>query len=89
MRKKGVREENIIAMFRNSKGLKNRLVDFPGDSVVKNLPANAGDMGSNPDLGRFYMLRTAKPVATLLSPSSRAQKPQQLKPECSTACALQ
>ena len=24
---------------------------FPGGSVVKNLPANAGDMGSNPGLG--------------------------------------
>ena len=25
---------------------------FPGDSVVKNTPANAGDMGSIPGLGR-------------------------------------
>ena len=25
---------------------------FPGSSVVKNLPANAGDVGSVPDLGR-------------------------------------
>ena len=25
---------------------------FPGGSVVKNPPANAGDMGSNPGLGR-------------------------------------
>ena len=25
---------------------------FPGGSVVKNLPANAGDEGSNPGLGR-------------------------------------
>ena len=25
---------------------------FPGDSVVKNLPANAGDVGSIPGLGR-------------------------------------
>ena len=25
---------------------------FPGSSVVKNLPANAGDMGSVPELGR-------------------------------------
>ena len=30
---------------------------FPGDSVVKNLPANAGDMGSIPDLGRPHMLQ--------------------------------
>jgi len=25
---------------------------FPGGSVVKNLPANAGDLGSIPGLGR-------------------------------------
>ena len=29
---------------------------FPGGSVVKNLPANAGNTGSIPDLGRSYML---------------------------------
>ena len=28
------------------------LKDFPSGSVVKNLPASAGDMGSNPGLGR-------------------------------------
>ena len=28
------------------------LEDFPGDSVVKNLPANSGDAGSIPGLGR-------------------------------------
>ena len=34
------------------------LVNVPFDwlPVVKNLPANAGDMGSIPDLGRFHML---------------------------------
>ena len=26
---------------------------FPGGSAVKNLPVNAGDMGSIPGLGRF------------------------------------
>ena len=30
--------------------------DFPGGPVVKNLPANAGDMGSIPGLGRLHML---------------------------------
>ena len=37
---------------------KQRLRDCPGRLVVKNPPANAGDTGSNPDLGRnpgFYM----------------------------------
>ena len=31
-------------------------VDFPGAPVVKNLPANAGDMGSIPGPGRSHML---------------------------------
>ena len=31
--------------------------DFPGGPVVKNLPANAGDMGSIPGPGRLHMLR--------------------------------
>ena len=29
--------------------------DIPGGSVVKNLPANAGDTGSIPGPGRFHM----------------------------------
>ena len=28
-------------------------MDFPGGPVVKNLPADAGDTGSIPGLGRF------------------------------------
>ena len=28
---------------------------FPGGIVVKNLPANAGDTGSSPGLGRSHM----------------------------------
>ena len=39
--------------------LKNILQDFPGDSVVKNPPANAGDMSSSPSLGRSHMLRSS------------------------------
>ena len=31
---------------------------FPGGAVVENLPANAGDMGSSPDLGRSHMPRS-------------------------------
>ena len=34
------------------------LLGFPGGAVVKNLPANAGDMGSSPGLGRSHMLRS-------------------------------
>ena len=31
---------------------------FPDGAVVENLPANAGDMGSSPGLGRSHMLRS-------------------------------
>ena len=31
---------------------------FPGDAVVENLPANAGDTGSSPGLGRSHMPRS-------------------------------
>ena len=32
--------------------------DFPGGTVVKNPPANAGDMGSSPGPGRSHMPRS-------------------------------
>ena len=31
---------------------------FPGDAVVENLPANAGDTGSSPGPGRSHMPRS-------------------------------
>ena len=34
---------------------KKALGGFPGGTVVKNPPANAGDMGSSPGLGRSHM----------------------------------
>ena len=43
---------------------KNVVEDVPGGPAVKSLPANAGDTGSIPDLGRFH--RTTGPQ--LLSP---------------------
>ena len=33
------------------------LMSFPGGAVVENLPANAGDTGSSPGLGRSHMPR--------------------------------
>ena len=33
--------------------------DFPGGPVVKNLPANAGDMGLMPGMGRFHILQSS------------------------------
>ena len=32
--------------------------EFPGGAVDKNLPAEAGDMGSIPGPGRFHMPRS-------------------------------
>ena len=59
--------------------------DFPGGSVVKNPPANAGDTGSSPGSGRSHM---PKPVhhhywAWALEPMSHnywGHAPQLLKP---------
>ncbi len=39
-------------------GRKKPLQGFPGDTVVENLPANAGDTGSSPGLGRSHMPRS-------------------------------
>ena len=54
---------------------------LPGGSVVKNLPANAEDMGLIPDLQRFHVSWSSwASVPQLLSLCSRAQEPQLLKP---------
>ena len=42
---------------KTSKHLKGYLRDFPGGSVVKNLPANAGDTCSSPGPGRSHVPR--------------------------------
>ena len=36
---------------------KKKFLDFPGGTVDKNLPANAGKMGLIPGLGRFHIRR--------------------------------
>ena len=38
--------------------LKDIYLGFPGGAVVENLPANAGDTGSSPGLGRSHMPRS-------------------------------
>ena len=44
--------KNIIYIFKNlSEG-------FPGGAVVRNPPANAGDMGLSPGPGRSHMLQS-------------------------------
>ena len=35
-----------------------RKESFPGGAVVENPPANAGDTGSRPGLGRYHMPRS-------------------------------
>ena len=53
-------------------------MDFPGGPVVKNPPANAGDLGSVPGLGRFHMPQGSQAHARPLR-----------KPTCRRAHALQ
>ena len=35
--------------------IKTPVLGFPGGAVVENLPANAGDVGLSPGLGRSHM----------------------------------
>ena len=59
-----------------------RAEGFSSGSVVKNPPANGGDMGSAPDLGRSPMPWSYWSHAPqLLSPCPRAWEPQQLSPQ--------
>ena len=53
----------VLALDRTLKTIKNDTYKicwqgFPGGAVVENLPANAGDTGSSPDLGRSHMPRS-------------------------------
>ena len=43
--------------------------DFPGSPVIRNPPANTGDTGSIPGLGRFHMLRGNYACATATEPT--------------------
>ena len=62
---------------------------FPGDSVVKNLLANAGDRGSIPDLARPHMLRRNEAhEPRLLSLCFGARELQLLSPHAPTTEAL-
>lgn len=57
--------------------------DFSGGSVGKNLPAKGGNTGSISGLRRFHMTRSNHAcVPQLLSPNSRVQELQLLKPTC-------
>ena len=67
--------------MQKKKKKKKKWRDLPGGTVVKNPPANAGDAGSSPGLGRSHMPRSNEARAPqLLSLSSRAREPQLLSP---------
>ena len=43
---------HLSSLFKNHAGL-------PGGAVIRNLPANTGNMGSIPGPGRFHMLQVS------------------------------
>ena len=57
---------------------KNLPPDFPGGTVAKNLPANAGDMGSIPGLGSPQLLSPCTTSIEARAPTTHA--PQQKQP---------
>ena len=50
------------------------IVDFPGGSVVKNPPANAGDVGLIPGSGRSPGDGNSNPLQVFLSGKSHGQR---------------
>ena len=52
------------------------VLDFPGGPVVKSPPANAGDVGSSPGLGRPHMPQGMKPVSPRAG-TQQKEKPRQ------------
>ena len=56
IRRQKNKEERKIKTFKDKSKTSNK--GFPGGAVVENLPANAGDTGSSPGLGRSHMPRS-------------------------------
>ena len=50
--------KELLQLNRKTHTHKNPIQGFPGGAVVENLPANAGDTGSSPGLGRSHMPRS-------------------------------
>ena len=48
----------LLVMSRVCRSQLKKALGFPGGAVVENLPANAGDTGSSPGLGRSHTLRS-------------------------------
>ena len=55
---KWIRKMWYIYTVEYSSAIKTNEVGFPGGAVVENPPANAGDTGSSPGLGRSHMPRS-------------------------------
>ena len=68
---------------------KKRRRGFPNGSVVKNLPDNAGNMGSIPDPGRSHMPRATKPMCRNYRVCALEPGASSTEPTCPRACALQ
>ena len=65
------------------------LVSLAGGSVVKNLPANAGDRSSIPGPGRAHTLQSnSAPALQLLSLCSGAWEPHLLSPQARSLCSV-
>ena len=47
---------------------------FPGGSVVQNLPANAGDVGFNPWVGKIPARGERQPILVFVPGKSRGQR---------------
>ena len=71
-----ITEDNLSAFVKTN----NVQLCFPGASVVKHPPADAGDTGLIPDPGRSHMLRATKLC-------SRAQDPQLLNAVPESLCS--
>ena len=59
MKKKESLLKNKYKIKKQKEKKRKKKRDFPGGTVVKNPPANVGDMGSNPGLGRSHMQRSS------------------------------
>ena len=59
-----------VPLGKDQQEQRNPVAGFPGGSVVKNPPADAGDMGLIPGLGGSHMLRrNESPRATTTEPT--------------------
>ena len=60
---------NVCCRSRTWKAENRKDGDFPGSPVIRNPPANTGDTGSIPGLGRFHMPRGNYACATATEPT--------------------